>query len=91
MILELRLDIKDAEQPWHSSKDGIILGFRSDTFNLCQSSGQNMIFLAPALLDWSIPWWTWLVVGVVVLMLVTCCTIAVLRSAGVITDDRTVK
>ena len=41
--------------------------------------------------DWSAPWWTWLVVGVVVLMLVTCCTRAVLRAAGVITEDRTVK
>ena len=50
-----------------------------------------MIVLSVGGGDWSAPWWTWLVVGVVVLMLVTCCTRAVLRAAGVITEDRTVK
>ena len=39
----------------------------------------------------SVPWWTWLVVGVEVLILLTCCTRAVLRAAGVGTEDRTVK
>ena len=40
---------------------------------------------------WSSPWWLWLMVGVVALVLGTCCARALLRAAGVITDERSVK
>ena len=50
-----------------------------------------MIVLTAGAAAWTVPWWTWLAVGVVVLMLVTCCTRALLRAAGIITEDRTVK
>ena len=50
-----------------------------------------MLVLTAAVSDLSVPYWIWLVVGVVVLMLLTCCTRAILRAAGIGTEDRTVK
>ena len=38
-----------------------------------------------------LPWWLWLVVGVVCLVLLTCAASHLLRAAGVITDERELK
>ena len=38
-----------------------------------------------------LPWWLWLVVGVVCLVLLTCAASHLLRAAGVIADERELK
>ena len=41
--------------------------------------------------DWVVPWWTWLILGVFILMILTCATNALLKAIGVITEDLSAK
>ena len=41
--------------------------------------------------EWRYPWWVWLLLGVVALVLLTCVASALLRATGVITDQREIK
>ena len=40
---------------------------------------------------WVAPWWTWLVLGVLALVLLTCCARATMRMAGFLKEDRPAK
>ena len=50
--------------------------------------GYEVIVLDNITNDWTFPWWLWLILGVLILILLTCVASAVLRAIGVITDDR---
>jgi hypothetical protein len=50
-----------------------------------------MIVLSEASPEWTVPWWAWLVVGVVLLMLLVCLVRWALGAAGVETEDRSVR
>ena len=52
--------------------------------------GYEVIVLEPKT-DWIAPWWTWLILGVFILMVLTCITKAFLKAIGVITEDREAK
>ena len=49
--------------------------------------GYDVIVLDTADDGWVYPWWCWLVLGVFILILLTCVANAVLRAAGIIKDD----
>ena len=50
--------------------------------------GYEVIVLDNIAKDWTFPWWLWLILGVLILILLTCVASALLRAIGIITDDR---
>ena len=54
-------------------------------------SGFDVVVLSGSSIAWPVSWWAWLVVGVVLLMFVTCATRAALGAAGFIAEERPVR
>ena len=53
--------------------------------------GYEVIVLSWLPTSWPFSWWAWLLVGVILMMLVTCATRAALGAVGVIAEDRPVR
>ena len=53
--------------------------------------GFEVVVLRAAGSEWSLPWWTWLLVGMVVLLLLICLARWALRITGVMREDRPVR
>ena len=53
--------------------------------------GFDVIVLSEVSSEWFVPWWVWLVLGVVLLLLLICFVRWALRAAGLTTEDRPVR